>query len=333
MKRILLFSLAAMLILAVALSGCGGGSGGNGGGGNDGNGGSSGNGKIVYTSGTTSVSNIYIMNLENNIVTSVTQLTKDTSSTINCCPSLSRDGSKVVFVKKTPGSTVQIYVVNADGLSDPILVYTCINTETTIMNAYPSWTPDGGKIIFAEIRKNAGATDPNGIGYCRIMNANGSNPQDIVLSLKGINSAPRVSLDGRIAYETLSCIWVCDFDGNTTVSNQNKVYTHDGFILADSPSWSPDGQTLIFSGYRSSDSSSYIFSISSPGSGTTATQRYTITNNLLDTPLFLQDGSKFIFAMFDINYHSNDIFSLNLDASGLTNLTKKEGYDGYSPPF
>ena len=141
--------------------------------------------------------NIFSMNLDG---TGVTPLTTDNENTVNFCPKLSPDGSKVAFVKEkiTPATWKPIYelcVMNADG-TDVKTIYSYIPEDSdpdidTVLGLYPSWTP-GGLIVFSEYHTRS-------VGRIKVITDNGAilKTYSSDLNLGYCYSAPRASPDGN----------------------------------------------------------------------------------------------------------------------------------------
>ena len=130
-------------------------------------------------------------------------------------------------------------------------------TNDPAADRFPSWSPDGTKIVFASDRANEG-------GDIFVMDADGGNVEQLT-DTSDPETAPAWSPDGtRVAYERviqsdrgapdLDEVWVMRPDGT------------DQHRLADGPfgfrlSWSPDGGELVFTGAGA------LFAIRPDGSG------------------------------------------------------------------
>ena len=165
-------------------------------------------------------------------------------------PAWSPDGKRIAFTSYRDGHddaihgrpTAEIYVMDADG-GNPQHLTNDLNDDR-----YPSWSPDGKRIVFSSER------DGHFIGEFEItsseiylMDADGGNQQRLTENRKN-DYAPSWSPDGtRIVFESDRKgdfinfeIYVMDADGgNEQRLTENRV---DDW----SPSWSSDGKRIAF---------------------------------------------------------------------------------------
>jgi Tol biopolymer transport system component len=158
-------------------------------------------------------------------------LSDDSSS--ETWPSFSPDGKKIAFASGRDGSVpygdgftnTDIYVMDTDGKNIKRLT----NTKTALMN-YPSFSPDGNKIIFVSTSNVNGNT--KGI-YS--MNSDGSN-LTLIKENSGTTTAPRYSPDGS------KIVFASDRDGDSEIyimdangTNLKKLTSNTNFD--GTPSW------------------------------------------------------------------------------------------------
>jgi TolB protein len=143
-------------------------------------------GRIIYASSHGSQSDIYRMDA---IGSNVTQLTTDIGTEPD--PSLSRDGTKIVFSR----AIKDIWVMNADGSGATNLT----TFGTGERGASPRFSPDGLKIVFLYALNND--------GDLMVMDANGANRTNLTSSdpLFYYGSAC-FSLDGQHIYACASTV-------------------------------------------------------------------------------------------------------------------------------
>lgn len=101
---------------------------------------------------------IHLMNLSD---LELTRLTFD-SSTDQCDPKWSPDGSQILYVVSDSGFS-NIYRMNSDG-SSPVN----LSPDSSAYDTNPSWSPDGRQIVFASRR--------DGAYHIYVMNTDGSEP-------------------------------------------------------------------------------------------------------------------------------------------------------------
>lgn len=146
-------------------------------------------------------------------------------------PDWSPNGAKIVFDSK-PGTFKDLYVMNADGSS-----VQQITSTAAIDERHPDWSPDGSKIVY-----EAG---PEETAEIWVANADGSNPVQITNNSYS-DRAPHFSPDGtRIVLMTFQQdkwqITVISYPSGAVVQTYPCSATGCRF-----PSWSSDGQWIVF---------------------------------------------------------------------------------------
>ena len=137
-------------------------------------------------------------------------------------PSWSPDGTRIAFSRNNSA----IYVMDSDGRNVILLTG----------GKEPAWSPDGAKIAFTRFKALK--------DQVWVMDANGGN--ELQLTQWGTNYNPAWSPDSnRIAFVSARRhggpeMYAMDSDG----SNQVRI-THD-LKPKDNPSWSPDGQWIVY---------------------------------------------------------------------------------------
>lgn len=176
---------------------------------------------------------------------------------------------------------------------------------------YPSWSPDGTRIVFF--------SDRDGNYEIYTMNPDGSE-QTRLTENPANDMRPCWSPNGR------KILFVSERDGNEEIYIMNSDGSNETRLTknpADDvrPCWSPDGLKIAFFSDRGGNQEIYIMNID--GSNQTR-----LTENPADNryPSWSPDGSKIAFdSMRDGN---RDIYVMNKDGSNQTRLTDNPANDG-----
>jgi len=222
----------------------------------------------------------------------------------------SPDAQHLVAVGYVSQSTWSIYKFNYDGTG-----LTRLTTTSDVFDSEPAWSPDGNEIAFTRIYPNQ-----NYRNEIWVMNADGSNQHYV--GVEGF--AAKWSPDGNKFIFTSIGDWgppglkgsdikICD----TTGSNIQQI-TH---TIGDEwyPSWSPDGQKILF-GY-SEDGSYGSNEIYKMNSDTTGREPLTVNNSWDGTPRWSPDGSRICYASDISSYQHWEIYIMNNNGSNISRVT------------
>jgi Tol biopolymer transport system component len=233
--------------------------------------------------------------------------------------SLVSEEGQIAFTRFTrfapPDFESEVYTINVDGSGENRL------TDSPRLDAFPAWSPDGERIVFASER------DGNWELY--VMGADGAAQRRLTNTPEEDESSPAWSPDGeKIAYVTAV------FEGNETI----RVMNADGSSrkrLAEGnwPSWSPDAERIVYTVYSANERGRLVV-MNADGSGqrdlgSTVLQRLLALDGADEEPAWSPDGEKIAFA----SEADGDIYAMNVDGSGRTRLTDIPGYDHWPPTW
>ncbi len=192
--------------------------------------------RIVFQSNRTNNRNeIYSMNPDG---TGITQLTNIAGG--NQSPSYSPDGSKIVFASRRtrPGSTNDLYVMNADGSNQVGL-----GIPGTFITESPSFNQDGTRIVYYAGRLTGPTSNTQDI---YTVNPDGTNETRLTTAA-GVDNQPAFSPDGsKIAFVSFRG---GDTDGEIYVMNSdgtNQTRLTDDTREDRYPTFTPDGTRITF---------------------------------------------------------------------------------------
>lgn len=161
---------------------------------------------------------------------------------VNVSPSLSPDGTRVVYLSERGLLSVDLYLAEAEtGRIIRKLVNTAVDPHLTslqFIGSAGSWHPNGKQFVLGAIR--------DGQAELAVLDVNtGRTVQELPFPALGEILNPSWSPDGRsIAFSATSGgysdLFIYDFDRGSL-----RQVTHDGFADLQ-PAWAPDGRRLAF---------------------------------------------------------------------------------------
>jgi Tol biopolymer transport system component len=171
-------------------------------------------------------------------------------------PSLSTDGTKVVFASKRDGNW-EIYRMNSDGSNQTRL------TNSTNADTRPVWSPDGTKIAW---QRTAGSNND-----IWVMDQDGSNKTQLTT---------HTAADIAPAWNSTGIAFATNRDGNHNIYRMSSTGTSVTRLTSHSedefdPSWYDTGNVLYT---RNLSSSREIYEVDASGSGLGNTTRITNTS-------------------------------------------------------
>jgi Tol biopolymer transport system component len=220
---------------------------------------------------TTAPAQLWIMNFDGN---NQHMLLNDPSYS-DVVPSFSPDGTKIVFTRCIGGTfRCAIYRINADG--SELTAITHFNSNPDILDYDPAYSPDGSTIAFESLSRGGW------LEAIYLMDADGSNIHSITPPRLGAEEA-NWSPDGTtILFSSNdpgcgggSCfvfspeIWLISADESeiTRLTFNNKQWHGINTVPHDfAPSWSPEGDAIVFERDSPDFSKSAIYVMNRDGS-------------------------------------------------------------------
>lgn len=253
-------------------------------------------------------------------------------------PYISPDGSKIACTILKTGdynSDWNVYNINTDGTN-------CINISHLGFEYYPTWTPDGTKIIFY---KNGGPL------YIVSAIENAADEAEIVKFRYNDNTPWLLFTWGRFSMSSNGKV-ICDsrtstfngiiaiepYIGKPGVSTFLPAANNERIL---SPVFSPDGTKIAF-GVSEQDTISHIFkniivkTIDSDGANLSKVAKVNIYNtaknwagyNNTFSLCWSPDGKKILFTALNKENEGYHIMVVNADGTGLTQVTdESDAYD------
>jgi len=260
---------------------------------------------LVFSRWTQGSDDIWVMRLDG---THQRRLTRGPGD--DAVPDWSPDGSQIVFERSRGASSRGVYVMNADGSGQRLLVRN---------GGHPRWSPDGRQIAFDSVRQGA-------FGIY-VMDSSGSRERLLTNRLDGF---PAWSPDGR----RIAFVSARDGTGEIYVMNANgggqRRLTHGqpriGFNPSASaqPAWSPDGHTIAFaSDAREDQMEIYVMDSTSGARPRQLTHGHSA--QLVEAsqrPSWSPDGQMIAFDSNRANHLVDQIYIMNADGSDQRQLTK-----------
>jgi len=233
-------------------------------------------------------------------------------------------GTRIAFDFFEANGFEQIATAAPDGSGLQVL------TSGPFSHEVPSWSPDETEIVF-----DYTATDPNLPGWpgtrLRVMNADGTNAHPLMApALAGFDVEPRWQpTGGLITFARIrkgsrgiqqEAVYVVNADGTNP-----RQLTSWG-LAPEHPTWSPDGQWILFNDAASKPGlEETIYTMHPDG-----TDRHVVYQGTAHTggvkPQFSPDGTKILFSCVTYGQAFNeDLCVMNADGSGVVDITNTPG--------
>lgn len=275
------------------------------------------NGRIAFVIGP----DIYTMNPDGSDVRQLTNLDANNGA---FWENWSSDGKQLVFSEYPTNSTGQLWLMNADGSHQHLLL-----SEADYGENAPSFSPDGVWVIFTRCQN---VSNGNGCAIYRIRtDGSGLTPvTDFQLALN--DWEPVYSPDGMtIAFDSFNrggfvvAIWVMNADG----SDIRRVTPPE--LECINPHWSPDGEKIAFRTHGYNPQNNDIWVVNREGSGLTrmtgsAASDFDIPVSYYnEAPSWSPRGHFIVFDQYDPKANTVGIFVMSAEGGRRTQLMKFSG--------
>jgi TolB protein len=229
------------------------------------------------------------------------------------------ENGKIAF--DSDDGDIDIWTINPNGSKLDNLT-----ANSDAFEGLSSWRADGRKLVFLSDRSTA--TNPEGDTEIFVMNANGSNQQQITFNALD-EEFPAWSPDGRIVFardldpivgQVDDDIFTMEADG----TNQKNLTNSPG-VGDFEPSWSPTGRRIAFVSDRDGDGE--IYTMRPDGTGV---RQLTFDGLGYEFPDWSPDGRLIAFhsgpsGEFDLY----DVYTIRANGGDKTRLTFGAGFDGF----
>ncbi len=214
------------------------------------------------------LSNIYILNMNNDTMPSIIRITADSLridssgivyDALNFRPDWSRDGRSLIYISNRI-DRFEIYQLYLDDTLGQISPHRKLTDTSDMLNVYcyPSFSPDGRKILYT-----SSATGKEEIW---IMDSNGTNKTRITNTGATKTRRPRFSPDGNTISFYSNC-WIRGTDSlqiYTTNITGTRIDTVTRSGNCYDPAWKYDGQQIVYA-KNTKPNKGYIYIINPDG--------------------------------------------------------------------
>jgi Tol biopolymer transport system component len=207
------------------------------------------------------------------------------------------------------GSRRQLWVMNADGSNQHRLLH-----DPEFLDFYPSYSPDGARVVFGRCRTDFGA--------CALysIDSQGNDLTAIThfdLAHEVIDNAPKYSPDGdTIAFSSYNRDGVPASVYTISATGGPVTRLTPATLSGADPDWSPDGSRVAFWSNCCVPGRPAIWSIGADGSDPVKLS-HPGPSRLDFSPDYSPDGSKIAYE-WDLDDGTSNVVTINTDGSGRT---------------
>jgi TolB protein len=231
----------------------------------------------------------------------------------------SPDGRQLVFTEYPNGLAVQLWLMNADGSDQHVLL-----SEADFNELAPSFSPDGRWVVFTRCQVHSNG---NGCAIYRVQ-TDGSALTPITDFQGEVSDwEPVYSPNGlTIAFESFSregliaALWLMNSDG----SDLRRLTPPE--LGAINLNWSPNGETIAFSTHCCNAQNEDLWVVNQDGTGlhrltgSAATDHDIPVAYYNQAPSWSPGGRAIVFSRYVPSTNTQAIFVTNADGSGMTQI-------------
>ncbi len=210
--------------------------------------------------------------------------------------------SRIAFASRRGGRAKEIFVMSVDGIE------TTQVTKNRTINLAPSWSPDGGSVLFTSYKNRSADLYRYELGS--------KNERRITSGGGGLNLGGRLSPDGsKIAISM-------ERNGNSEValidpSGQLINRLTNSPEIDVSPTWSPDGSKIAFVSARTGNPQIYV--MGADGSGV---RRLTYQGSYNTSPSWSSKGDQIAYVSRDQGFN---VFVVDVASGKASQVTSGQG--------
>lgn len=262
--------------------------------------------KIAYTSKQDGNAEVYVMDRDGSQQRRLTN-----SPGLDSSPQWSPDGKQLAFISDRDGA-LNVHLLDLKSGETNSLTH----TKTGIV--WPRWSPDGSHISFLENNLHSNSL--------AVIRADGSDRRTLVINPKEFISDSAWSPDGKriaYAYDTKRGINIFTVEVGSAKTKQLTTSTN----LDIHPTWSPDGQSILFLSSRDDGTRQQIYVMNDDGSN----QHRIIETGHEEMNVTWSADGKYI---FDTSYRDGnpEIYCMKADGTEVRRLTNSVGHDDMPSP-
>ncbi|MEO8457241.1 MAG: hypothetical protein ABI559_05455 [Chloroflexota bacterium] len=205
--------------------------------------------RIAFVSERDGNAEVYVMNADGSGETRRT-----TNDGQDSGPAWSADGQKIVFLRRTEPTDIELWIVNASGGANPQMLIGSSGVDTM-----PSFSPDGTKIAYGHNDPGENDTD------IFVADADGSNPMRIT-----DNDTP--DYNPNWSPDSSQIVYMCDpGDANREIcvvdagGGTPQQLTNNAPISDEDAAFSPDGTRIVFYSDRPDTDTFGIYTMDTSG--------------------------------------------------------------------